>query len=323
MESTNYREGEVTEAKFLENAQPVPYGAAEVQSDGQVMVGKWYEQQVQYERGDKVTLQSGQDGWQITGYARSEALSGLFFTFVVVVVLIARVRGLMSLLALAGSFLILFYYTIPAIAGGQNPIVTAILTSAGIVGITFYLAHGLNRKTHAAALGTMITLVVVTALVGYVAEIVHLTGYAREDAVFLANEIKGVSIGGILIAGMVLGSVGILDDITISQAGIVTELWLANKQLSRFELFQRAMRVGRDHIASLVNTLVLVYTGSALPLILLFHLTKLSYREFVNYEAVAEEIVRMLIGSIGLVLAVPLSTIIAVLLVVPSRRLLP
>ena len=270
-----------------------------------------------YAAGDRVLVvreqnSEGKDQFTIVDYVRREVLFWLTLIFVALVALIGRFRGMTALLGMSISFLVIFYFLLPRLLTGAEPVSTALLASLLIAPVTFYLSHGFNRKTSLALLGTLITFIVVGILAKVFVDVANLTGFASEEAGFLqAAKAGALNLRGILLAGMLIGMLGVLDDITISQAAIVEQLKAIKKTMSFRELYFRAMSIGRDHIASLVNTLILVYTGAALPLLLLFLDASRSFLEVVNYEAVAEEIVRTLIGSIGLILAVPVTTLVA------------
>jgi uncharacterized membrane protein len=213
---------------------------------------------------------------------------------------------------MALSFLVIFRLVLPQIIAGADPVAAAIVGALLIVPVTFYLSHGLSRKTTVAVGGTLIALVVTGLLAQFFVEYARLTGLASEEAAFFAlSGAEKVDLQGLLLAGIVIASLGVLDDITVSQASIIEELRRANETLSSRELYARAMRVGRDHIASAVNTLVLVYAGASLPLLLLFVVGGRPFLEIVNYEFIAEEIVRTLVGCVGLVLAVPFTSALA------------
>ncbi len=271
-----------------------------------------------YKEGDRlqVVMSKDLDGKEIffiTDYVRRTPLLVLALLFIVCTVFVGGVWGATSLIGMAFSFLIIFTFILPRLLAGNDPILIAVIGSAAIIPVTFYLSHGFNVKTNVAIVGTLITLVVIGILASFFVEFTHLTGYSSEEAGFLQNELAGkINIKGLLLAGMIISSLGILDDITISQSSVIKELREANKKLSQYDLFTRGMRVGRDHIASLVNTLVLVYAGASLPLLLLFLNNPHPFSEIINYEIIAEEIVKTLIGSIGLILAVPITTALAV-----------
>jgi uncharacterized membrane protein len=262
-----------------------------------------------------LTAEAGADGREvlyIEDRVRRAPLAGLLVLFVVVVVAVGRWRGLASLAAMGLSFAVIFLFLLPRISAGDNPIAAAILSALIIIPATYYLSHGVNRKTHAAVAGTLVALAVTGLLAVVAVDATVITGYASEEASFLQVLQPGlVNIRGLLLASIIIGLSGILDDITISQSAVVAQLRSTGPDLSLREVYRRSMDVGRDHIASLVNTLVLVYASSALPLLLLFLYSGAPWSEVVNYEIVAQEIVRTLVASIGLVLAVPLTTAIA------------
>jgi uncharacterized membrane protein len=210
------------------------------------------------------------------------------------------------------SFLVIFIFILPKISAGANPVGIAILGALMIIPPTFFLSHGLNKKTLVAMGGTLIALIITGILANIFVEAAKLTGFASEEAGFLQVAKGGaINMKGLLLAGIIIGLLGVLDDVTVSQAAIVFQLKEANDRLKFNQLYQRAMRVGQDHIASMINTLILVYAGASLPLLLLFLDNPHPFSEVVNYEIIADEVVRTLVGSIGLILAVPLTTLIA------------
>lgn len=256
---------------------------------------------------------SDQELYYVIDFIRTPALFWLFIIFVLMVLIVGRWQGFQSLLGMGLSFVILFSVLIPGIKLGYDPLLVTIVASAMIMLLTFYMSHGFNQKTTWALLGTLISLLITAFLAKFFIHYARLTGFAAEEAIFL-QYLKGgtLNIQGILLAGIIVGALGVLDDITISQSSIVYELKHANPKLRTGELFFRAMRVGRDHISSLANTLVLVYAGSALPLLLVFTLDESrSMTTILSYEVIAEEVVRTLVGSIGLITAVPLTTFLA------------
>ncbi|MFH1896371.1 MAG: YibE/F family protein [bacterium] len=272
-----------------------------------------------YQKGDKVVVSysagvEGNSFFYITDYVRRGTLLWLFIIFVVLVAVVAGWRGMASLVGMGASFLVIFKFILPKILAGSDPIQIAIVGSLAIIPVTFYLSHGFNKKTTVAVAGTVISLIITGILAGVFVEKARLTGFASEEAGFLQAAKQGtVNMRGLLLAGIIIGVLGVLDDITVSQSAVVTQLKKANPKLGFGKLYRQAMNVGQDHISSMVNTLVLVYTGAALPLFLLFVNNPHPFSEVVSYEMVADEIVRTLVGSIGLVLAVPITTLIAVL----------
>lgn len=248
----------------------------------------------------------------IVDFVRRDALGILFALFVITTIAVAGKRGIASLCGMIYSFFIIFMFVLPQISQGHNPIVVALLGGLMIVPVTFYISHGFNNKTHIAIAGTVISLAITGLLSEWAIHLAHLTGFASEDANFVQLMSNGsINIRGLLLAGILVGLFGILDDITISQAAIVAQLKETSPHLSYSQLYKRSMDVGKDHIGSLVNTLILVYTGAALPFLLLITAEGQSFMTTINYELIAEEIVRTLTASIGLILAVPITTLIA------------
>lgn len=274
---------------------------------------------VAYHPGDKVminqeTTPDDQHFYYIGDFIRTPALGIAFGVFVLLVIGISGWHGVRSLIGLASSFVIIFTFILPNIEHGYNPVLVAVVGSFFIMLITFYLSHGFFRKTTIAVTGTFVALLATGLLAALFIGIAKLTGFATEEAVFLqVAKGGGFNAQGLLLAGIIIGTLGVLDDITLSQASVVQELFQANPKLPAKELFVKAMNVGKDHIASLVNTLVLVYTGSSLPLLLLFQDSHSSALNLLNYEIVAEEIIKTLVGSCGLILAVPVTTLLAVM----------
>lgn len=272
---------------------------------------------VRYSKGDQVIVAylknpDGGDVYYIVDYLRRDALFWLFAIFAVLVLLVSREKGFWSLVGMGFTFLIIFVWIVPQISNGQNPVLIAILGSAIIVPVTFYLSHGLNRKTTAAVIGTTISLIITGILSTIAISTAKLSGYANEQAGFIQS-IKGgtFDIQGLLLAGIIISVLGILDDVTVTQSSVVQELKKANEKLNLAQLYFRAMSVGRDHIASVVNTLVIVYVGASLPLLILFVNNPAPFTEVINYEVIAEEVIRTLVSSIGLVLSIPITTLLA------------
>lgn len=264
--------------------------------------------------GDMVLVQKDpgdESSYMVTDKVRTVPIVKLFILFLVIILAVSGSAGLSSLFGLIFSFAVIFKFVLPQIAMGANPITVALLASLVILFVSYYLTHGISEKSTIAIMGTLGALLVTGVLASIFAKASALTGFGAEETAFLLDKLPASSFYNLLLAGFVIGSLGVLDDITISQASIVAELHEANSKLDMKELYLRAMRIGHDHISSLVNTLVLVYTGSALPLLLLFVTSDASAVQLLNYEVVAEEIVRTLVGSIGLVTAVPLTTLIA------------
>lgn len=279
-----------------------------------------YTNPIVYKAGEKVTLLKyevlgGGTSVSVTGRVRTPALFYLFLVFVLTLLIVNGRKGLLALLSLAFSFLVIFKLVLPLILSSVNPILAALAGSALILPVSFMLSHGVNTKSKVAVWGTLITLALTGVLSMIFSETLNLTGLSSEEAGFLSLiPNQNINFKGLLLAGVIIGVLGVLDDVTITQASVVQELKNAHPKISDSKLFAGAMRVGRDHISSVVNTLVLVYTGASLPLLLLFY-GQQNTNQVLNYEFVAEEIMRTLVGSMGLILAVPITSLIAVMLI--------
>ncbi len=271
---------------------------------------------ISYKKGDNVVISLNHsptgDTVYITDFVRRPSLFILVALFVFLIILVARWQGLSSLLGMFFSFLIIGQLIIPNILLGNDPLLISLFGAFFIIPVTFYLSHGLHKKTTVAIGGTFVCLLLIALLSLLFVEAAKLTGFASEEALYV-EIIKGTALNlkSILLAGFIVGAMAVLNDITISQASIVQELYRTNPRLKMREAYTTAMAVGRDHVASLVNTLVLVYAGASLPLFLLFYNSHLSYAQVINQEVIATEIVRTLVSSSGIVVAVPVTTAIA------------
>lgn len=305
--------GVITELSEMRN-DPLPHRLAKVVTSEGTIEAMAYESNIKYGLGDEIIVQKDpqfENLFILSDKVRTTALIQLFMLFLIVILLVSGEAGIRSLLGLIFSFGVIFKFLLPQIVAGYNPVYSALGASAMILLVSYYLTHGLNRKTTIAILGTLAALLITGLLASMFAGASALSGLGAEETAFLLDRFPIGNFYNLLLASIIIGSLGVLDDITISQSSIVSELSLANRKLSKYELYVRAMRIGHDHISSLVNTLVLVYAGSALPLLLLFVTSDASTMQLLNYEAVAEEVVRTLVGSIGLITAVPLTTAIA------------
>ena len=255
-------------------------------------------------------------------FVRTNSLLWLTIIFVAVILLISRWKGLRSLLSLAFSLLVIVGYIIPHILAGEDPLRVSIIGSVILLGVTLYVTYGWNLKTHAAVISMIFVLLITGTLAGLFVFFTRLTGSGDENALFLIQMLNTqINLRGLLLGGMIIGALGVLDDLVTTQASAVFELHHANESLGFRALFQAAMRIGQDHVAATVNTLVLAYAGAALPMLLMFSLGRSNYGFLVNFEFIAEEIVRTLVGSLGLVTAVPLTTAIAILFVLRADSL--
>jgi uncharacterized membrane protein len=261
-------------------------------------------------------------GYSLYDFERREPMLILALLFVAVVILFARWRGALSLAGLGISLALVLLFVVPSILDGNSPLLVAIVGSMAVALTTIPLAHGWGPKSLAALLGTAASLILTALLALLFTNLTHLTGLSSEEAIFLQIGDAHVSLQGLLLAGMVIGALGVLDDVTISQASTVLALRRANPALRLRRLFGLAMDVGRDHVSATVNTLVLAYVGAALPILLLFSAADLGVADAMNLEVVAKEIVATLVGSIGLIAAVPITTGLAAALalsVAPER----
>lgn len=272
-----------------------------------------------------VTLGRRADG-VITAYFAEHVRTGLLLwllaAFVVAILLISGWKGFRSLLSMAFSLYVIIAYIIPHILSGEDPVRVSILGSSVLLGVTLYLTYGWNLKTHAAVASMVLVLVLTGTLAWFFVLFTRLTGAGDENALFLIQMLDSpIDLRGLLLGGMIIGALGVLDDLVTTQASATFELLHANPGLGFQELFLAAMRIGQDHVAATVNTLVLAYAGASLPMLLLFSLARGEYAYLVNFSFVAEEIVRTLVGSLGLVAAVPLATAIAAGLALNRDRL--
>ncbi|MEE2034872.1 YibE/F family protein [Rhodococcus chondri] len=275
--------------------------------------------QPELQTGDELRLvrqtdPSGATQYSFYDFARSLPLGLIVAVFAVTVIAVARWRGLRALIGLGVAFGVLVIFMLPALLDGKPAVPVALVGGALILYAVLYLAHGVNLRTSSALLGTLASMAL-AALLSYVAiRMTHLTGLSEEQNTDVQMYIGHVSISGLLLAGFIIGSLGVLNDVTITQASSAFELAALDPDTSRREIFSSAMRVGRDHIASTVYTLVLAYAGGALPLLLLFSVAGRSISDVITGDAVAIEIVRACVGGVALTLSVPLTTAIAAVL---------
>ena len=244
-------------------------------------------------------------------YERSSAMWVLVVLFVVTVVALGRWRGLGALAGLAISIAVLVTFVLPALLAGSNPVLVAIVGASVIAFASLYLAHGLGSATNVALLSTLAALALTGVLAWAFIELTSLTGLSDENALLLDTLGVHLDPRGLLLAGVVIGSLGVLDDVTVTQVSAVGELNRANPAATFNDLYRSALVIGRDHISSTVNTLFLAYAGAALPLLLLFSQVRQSTATTAMREQVGVEIVRTLVGSIGLVASVPIATALA------------
>lgn len=267
----------------------------------------------------RIPTESGQPpGYQFSDFDRTIPLAVLALVFAVAVVVVARWRGFASLIGLAFAGFILVKFMFPALVVGTNPVLVGLIGSAAIMFVVLYAAHGFSARTTTALLGTLFGLVL-AATIGYiVTRWAHLTGVSSEDDYVLAAAAPNMPLTSVVICGIIIAGLGVLNDVTITQASAVWEL--ADADPDRKRLFSRAMRIGRDHIASTVYTIAFATAGAVLPVLLLIVLYQRPLLEVVQTEMFAGEVIRTLVGSLGLILAVPLTTAIGVAVVRVSDR---
>src|SRR6266545_4668381 len=238
----------------------------------------------------------------------------LLLTLVFVAAVVGFGQGIRSLIGLVGSFVVIVGFIVPAILDGRSPVAVALVGSLAIMIVSLYLSHGLARKSTAAVVGTALALGLTGALAVVFVRAASLTGLASEEALNANFQVGGLSLRGLLLAGIIIGGLGVLDDVTMSQASLVFALRRANPAAPLSSLIGASLTVGRDHIAATVNTLFLAYAGASLPLLILFATSGDPLGSVATSEVVAVEIIRTLCGSVGLIAAVPLTTVLAALL---------
>nr|WP_240948332.1 YibE/F family protein [Planosporangium mesophilum] len=266
--------------------------------------------------GDRIVLMHLPDSpsgeaYQIIDHQRGRQLWALVLAFAVAVIAFGRWRGLRALAGLAVSFAVLLLFVVPAILDGRSPLLVAIVGSAAIMLVVLYLTHGITVTTSVAVLGTLASLTLTGVLAAVATGAARLTGVSGEDTTYLTITYQQVNMHGLLLAGILIGALGVLDDVAVTQASTVAELARANPSLSAGQLYRAAGRVGRAHIASVINTIVLAYAGASLPLLLLLAAGDRPLDEVLTNPNLAEEIVRSAVGTIGLIAAVPVTTALA------------
>jgi len=268
------------------------------------------------------TLPATQDSpprYNFYDFARGPSLIIWAILFVLAIVVVAAWKGLRSIIGLVFAFLVLGIFTLPSILDGHSPVAVAVTSSALILIVVLYLAHGISMRTSAALLGTLVSLVFAGVLSWLAIRTMNIAGLSSDQALSLQIYSGSISMTGLLLAGFIIGALGVLNDVTITQASATFELAAAGEP-SRLATFRAGMRVGRDHIASTVYTLVFAYAGSALPLLLLFSVASQPFGMLVTTDQVAIELARAFVGGIAIALSVPLTTGVAAMLVTIDPR---
>ncbi|GAB3137485.1 hypothetical protein GCM10027290_03290 [Micromonospora sonneratiae] len=276
--------------------------------------------------GDEIVLlklmddQLATQSYSIMDHQRSTPLWLLGLAFAVAVIAFGRWRGLTALAGLGLTFVVLLLFIVPAILDGQPPLLVAIVGAAAIMLTVLYLTHGFNLTTTIAVAGTLAAITLTAVLSAVATAVTHLSGVADETSNYLTITQGDVDMRGLLLAGIVIGALGVLDDVTVTQSVTVAELSVANPAYGFKALYRSATRIGRAHIASVINTIVLAYAGASLPMMLLFATGGTPVGELLTGELIAQEVVRSVVGTIGLICAVPITTALAAALASRNRK---
>lgn len=260
-------------------------------------------------QGDRIVVQpSGPDSYAFVDFQRGRPLLLLAVVFSVLVVALARWKGVAALVGLVATLAVLAKFVLPAILDGKDPLAVCIVGASVTMFVVFYLAHGITVRSSTALVGTLLSLLVTGVLATWATSASRLSGAGTEEALTLTALAGQVDLRGLLLGGIIIGGLGVLNDVTITQASTVWQLHLADPALKPAQLYRQGMQVGRDHIGATVDTLILAYAGAALPLLIFFSLADRSFGDVITSSLVAEEVVRSLVGAIGLVLSVPITT---------------
>ncbi len=250
-----------------------------------------------------------------TDFVRTVPIVLLALLYAVVVIAVARWRGFRAILGLLGAYVMLAQFILPALLAGKPPLLVAVTGAAAIMFAVLYFAHGVSARTSTALVGTLFGLAVTALLAAWATDAAYLTGLGDENTYQLVNVSDHLSLSGIVLCGLIISGLGVLNDVTITQASAVWELYELAPASSARDLFSSAMRIGRDHIASTVYTIAFASAGAALPVLILVSLYDRSLLDTLTSGQLVGEVIRTLVGSIGLVLAIPMTTAIAVLIV--------
>jgi uncharacterized membrane protein len=267
--------------------------------------------------GDRVVLSYAKDappGQQYVwaDFDRTRPMLALILVFVLAVVFLSRWEGVGSLFSLGVSLVVLYVFVLPALSHGESPLLVAVTAASFIMIVALFATHGISAMTSAAVIGTLLALALTAGLGVVFTGVMHFTGLGDETNRILVGVLPDVQFDGLLLAGLIIGSLGVLDDVTVTQAAAVWELAAGNRQTTRPALFAAAMRIGRSHVSATVNTLVLAYAGASLPVLLTFSAINDNGFKVGLTDSVSQEIVRSLVGSLGIIAAVPITTAVAV-----------
>lgn len=273
-----------------------------------------------YKVGDKVmvsevTTVDGAIDYFVIDFVRSGYLYWLAFIFAVIIIVIGKMKGVKSLLSLVLSFFIIIKFIIPKIISGSNPLFIGVVGALIILAIIIYITDGWNKKSHISVVSVFFSLLATFILSLVFTHLTRLTGLGEEESIFLLGVNNGtIDFRGLLLTGIMIGTVGVLDDVIVGQVELVKQIRIANPDLTDKQVYKSAFKVGNTHLGAIVNTLFLTYAGASLPLLLLFYVNPIgstSFAQVINNEMMATEIVRTLVGSIGVALSIPISTFLA------------
>jgi len=298
----------ILEGQYAGIIMEIDYGKRQVRSDDYLL-----------EAGDRIMVSISKTPENVVNayfvdFVRTTPILWLTGIFAMAIIVISRWKGIRALLSMVFSLYMIIGYIIPHILMGEDPLRVSIIGSAILLAVTLYLTYGWNLKTHSSVLSMILVLLLTGALSGLFVVFAKLNGTGDENVMFLMQLLDTpINLRGLLLGGMIIGALGVLDDLVTTQASAVFELHHANSSLGFRGLYNAAMRIGQDHVAATVNTLVLAYAGASLPMLLMFTLGRGDLGYLVNFSFIAEEVVRTLVGSLGLIAAVPLTTVIAIL----------
>jgi len=273
-----------------------------------------------YEVGDRVFVDAyldefGQGSFYVVEFVRSGPLYILATIFILMVLLIGRFKGFKALISLGLSFVIIIKFILPQILNGRDPFIISLLGGLSILVLIIYITEGIKRKSHLAILSVLLSLLATLTLSVVFTKLTKLTGLAQEEAIFLIGQGgPEINFQGLLLAGFIIGAIGVLDDIVVGQIEAVERIREANPNLPSKKVFYLAYKVGNTHLGAIINTLFLTYAGAALPLLLLFVLNQdssLTFARVLNTEIISTEIVRTLVGSMGVIFSMPIATFLA------------
>ncbi len=274
-----------------------------------------------FKKGDKIYItflsdDYGNEQWSITGYDRNLPILILIGLFSLLAILIGKRQGLGSLISLAFTIFILYIWAIPKILDGSDVIFIGIVTVTITLIVIMYASHGFNKKTSIATVSTILGLFIVGILAKVFSNAIKVDGSGSEEAFLLFSQTNGgVNLSEIFFISILIGAMGVLDDVVMSQVSAIQELYVANDKLTTLQLYRQGMNIGRDHISSMVNTLFIAYAGSSLAIVMLLTYSSGGIGNIIKIDVIAEEIIRTVTSSIGILLVVPISSILAAKLI--------